>query len=142
MLAFKDQLIGSTHAERIHIVAPASLPLVSADPALLARIVTNLLVNALKYSTPDTAVTVTLTQHGGEIVMSILDHGPGIAPSDLPHIFEKYARMRSGHEDSGSLGLGLHITKRLVEVHGGHIWVESEVDKGSTFSFSLPIAVD
>lgn len=142
MLAFKDQLIESHQGERIRIVAPASLPLVSVDPALLARIFTNLLTNALKYSDPETPVTVTLSQRSGEIVTSVADRGPGIAPSDLPHLFQKYTAVKSQREGSRGLGLGLHITKRLVEAHGGHVWVESELGQGSTFSFSLPIAGD
>lgn len=142
ILSFKDQLVEAHQSERIRIEAPASLPLVSVDPALLARIFTNLLTNALKYSDPDTAVTVTLTQRGDEIVTSVADHGLGIAPSDLPHLFQKYARMRSPSVGAGSLGLGLHITKRLVEAHGGRIWVESTLGQGSTFSFSFPIAGD
>lgn len=140
MLVFKDQLIELNSAKRIRIVAPPSLPPVSVDPALLARILTNLLTNALKYSAPETVVTVALTQRDGEIVTSVADHGPGIAPSDLPRLFQKYFRLGSEREGSAGLGLGLHITKRLVEAHGGRIWVESEVGKGSTFSFSLSIA--
>lgn len=140
LLELEERLTGSLGGERLHVIVPAGLPRVSADPALLERILTNLLTNALKYSPPGSVVTVTLVQHEGEIVTSIVDHGPGIPPSDLPHLFQKYSQIGPRRERGGGLGLGLHITKRLVEAHGGRIWVESQVGSGSTFSFSLPIA--
>ncbi|HEX5417094.1 MAG TPA: PAS domain-containing sensor histidine kinase [Chloroflexota bacterium] len=131
-----------TAAGRIQVVAPARLPPVSADPEALDRVLTNLLTNALKYSTPGTAVTVTLSRRDDEIITAISDHGPGIPPEDLPHLFQKYFRSRTGDGHREGLGLGLYITRRLVEAHGGKIWVTSEVGKGSTFSFSLPIAAE
>jgi NtrC-family two-component system sensor histidine kinase KinB len=126
--------------ERIGVEAPEDFPRALADPARLERVVTNLLSNALKYSEPGEPVTVRLIQADGEIVTAISDHGRGIAPEELPHLLEKYYRAQAGREASGSLGLGLYITKGLVEAHGGRIWVESEVGRGSTFSFSLPVA--
>ena len=67
------------------------------------------------------------------------DRGVGIAPEDLPHIFERFYQVRGGRRAEG-LGLGLHIARMLVEAHGGRIWAESELGKGSTFSFTLPAA--
>lgn len=142
LLELEERLTGAVQGERLHVIVPEDLPRVSADPALLERILINLLTNALKYSPPDSVVTVTLAQRDGEIVTSIADQGPGIPPSALPNLFEKYSRMRPSRERGEGLGLGLHISKRLVEAHGGQIWVESQVGMGSTFSFSLPIAGD
>ena len=68
------------------------------------------------------------------------DEGPGIAPEALPHIFERYYRIASDQQRRGGLGLGLYITKGLTEAMGGRIWLESEVGKGSTFRFTLPLA--
>ena len=140
LLDLKERLVGTMEVERIRIEAPEGLPPVSADPDRLERILVNLLSNALKYSDPGTEVTVTLAQRGGEIATSVTDRGRGIAPEDLPHMFERYYRARAARERREGLGLGLYITKGLVEAHGGRIWVESQVGKGSTFSFALPIA--
>ena len=130
---------GALPWERIRIEAPAGLPPVWADPARLERILVNLLSNALKYSDPGTEVTVRLAHRNGEVVTSVIDRGRGIAPEDQPRLFQRYFRTQAGGEQREGLGLGLYITKMLVEAHGGRIWVESEVGKGSTFSFSLPV---
>jgi len=73
-------------------------------------------------------------------VTSVSDRGPGIPPEDLPKLFQRYARTTVGEDRRDGLGLGLYITRKLVEAHGGRIWVESQVGVGSTFSFSLPVA--
>jgi len=122
---------------RIRLEIPADLPAVSADPGRLERILTNLLTNALKYSPPDTEVIVRAVRTDEEIQVSVTDRGVGIAPEDLPHIFERFYRARGVRKVEG-LGLGLYITKMLVEAHGGRIWVESELGRGSTFYFTLP----
>ena len=74
------------------------------------------------------------------VQVSVTDQGIGIAAKDLPHIFDRFFRVERMRKAEGT-GLGLYITKRLVEAHGGHIRVESEEGKGSTFSFTLPVAV-
>ncbi len=125
---------------RIRLIAPADLPPVRADPDRLERILVNLLSNALKYSWPGTEVTITLSRRAGEVITAIRDRGPGIAPEDLPHIFERFYRVRKGRPRAEGLGLGLYITKGLVEAQRKRIWAESEPGVGSTFSFSLSIA--
>lgn len=119
---------------------PKAYPRVLADPDRLERILTNLLSNALKYSEAESQVVVRLAPSGGEVITSVSDRGYGIAPEELPQLFEKYYRTKTGRESHESLGLGLYITKRLVEAMGGRIWVESQQGAGSTFSFSLPRA--
>ena len=140
MLDLKQRLAGTLETDRIRVEAPEGLPPVTADPDRLERILTNLLSNALKYSAPDTEVTVSLARADGEVITSVTDRGPGIAPEDLPNLFERYYRARPARERREGLGLGLYITRGLVEAHGGRIWVESELGKGSTFSFRLPAA--
>ena len=125
---------------RVRVDLPEGLPPVSADPNRLERILTNLLSNALKYSPPGTEVRVTAEPRDGEVVTSISDQGPGIPPEELPRLFRRYARTAVGEARRDGLGLGLYITRKLVEAHGGRIWVQSQVGVGSTFSFSLPIA--
>lgn len=135
-----ERLAGAFEVERVRIEAPPDLPQVSADPNYLERILTNLLSNALKYSEPCTAVVVALSHGDGEVVTSVTDRGRGISPDDLAHLFERYYRAKTARQRREGLGLGLYIVKGLVEAHGGRIWVESEVGKGSTFSFTLPVA--
>ncbi|OPZ86410.1 MAG: Sensor protein SrrB [bacterium ADurb.Bin429] len=123
-------------ADRVITEVPPNLPAVRADYDRLDRIMTNLLSNALKYST-DT-VRVTVSSRDGEVMVAVRDQGRGIAPDDLSHLFQRFYRAR-GQRKAEVIGLGLYITKLLVEAHGGRIWVESEPGKGSTFFFTLPI---
>jgi signal transduction histidine kinase len=74
------------------------------------------------------------------LVTSVTDRGPGIRPEDLERLFERYRRVGLAQKEGGGLGLGLYITRRLVEAHGGRIWAQSELSVGSTFSFTLPVA--
>jgi len=139
ILEMKDRLPSVMQAERIAVEVPdLPIPAVRADPARLERILTNLLTNALKYSEGEVKVTLGLEE--GQVRMSISDRGRGIAPEELPHLFERFYRTQVGREHRESLGLGLYITKGLVEAHGGRIWVESQPGQGSTFSFTLPVA--
>jgi signal transduction histidine kinase len=125
--------------QRIALDIPADLPPVRADYSRLERILLNLLTNAFKYSTPETPVRLQASRQENEIVITVTDHGRGIAPKDVPHLFERFYRASSERQAEG-IGLGLYITKLLVEAHGGRIWVESEVGKGSTFFLTLPVA--
>ncbi|MGE0642838.1 MAG: ATP-binding protein [Nitrospira sp.] len=114
------------------------LPFVSADIGLIERVLENLIENALRHTPPGGRVTVTLSPSGTRIVTQVGDTGSGIPPNDLPYIFDRYyrgGRKYQGH-DSGA-GLGLAITKRILELHGSSITVHSEVQRGTTFSFAL-----
>jgi len=124
---------------RVSTDLPPDLPPARADYDRLERILLNLLTNAFKYSAAETPVHIRAVQHGNEILIAISDQGCGIAPKDLPHLFQRFFRVE-GERKAEGLGLGLYITKLLVEAQGGHIWVESVVGQGSTFSFTLPVA--
>jgi two-component system sensor histidine kinase ChiS len=121
---------------------PENLPLVKADRPKLRRILLNLLSNALKFTAKGGRVEVRADAEGedGRIRISVSDTGVGIAPDDVDRLFDKYeqTRSRATRGEKGT-GLGLYITKQLVELHGSHITVESELGKGSTFSFTLQI---
>lgn len=127
--------------ERIKVEPAESLPPVLADADRLARVLGNLINNAIKYSPPGSPVTVRFAQAGSEVLTSVVDRGQGIAPEELPHLFQRYYRTRAARSQHEGLGLGLYITKMLVQAHGGRIWVESEPGKGSAFHFSLPAAL-
>jgi len=133
LLHLKERLSGLLQMERVRVEAPEGLPEALADTDRLERILINLLTNALEYSEPGTEITVSLSRRDGEVVTSVTDRGPGIPPKELPNLFQPYRRAPRAR-----LGLGLYITKGLVEAHGGRIWAQSEVGKGSVFSFSLP----
>jgi len=124
---------------RFILQVPEDLPPVQADADRLDRILTNLLTNAQKYSEPGTPVRVRALPQPGEVVISVADQGRGISPEDLPHLFSRFYRAK-GARRADSIGLGLYITRLLVEAHDGRVWVESTPGKGSTFSFTLPTA--
>jgi signal transduction histidine kinase len=111
---------------------------VLADPARVEQILTNLVTNAAKFSPEEAPIEVDVEPEPQEVVISVTDHGIGIPPAKIGRIFEPYYRAERTRREG--LGLGLYITKGLVEAHGGRIWVESEPGKGSTFSFTLPLA--
>ena len=134
-----QRIQGITDETRIDVEMQEKLPPVNADPDRLERILMNLLTNALKYSPPETRVMVRAGRIDAEMVtVSIVDRGAGIAAEDLPFIFERFYQPQRGRM-AGGLGLGLYITKMLVEAHGGRVWVESELGKGSAFHFTLPV---
>jgi signal transduction histidine kinase len=118
-----------------------ALPPVEADRTKLRRILVNLLSNALKFTGKGGGVEVRAAKEEERVRLSISDTGVGIAREDVERLFDKYeqARSRATRGEKGT-GLGLYITKQLVELHGGEIKVDSEPGKGSTFSFTLPIA--
>jgi PAS domain S-box-containing protein len=138
----KQRLATTMDIARVEVVEPEALPPVLADPDRLERILTNLISNALKYSASGTPVTIGFAHEDGRVITSVADRGRGIAPEDLPGLFQRYFRTGTAREEREGMGLGLYITRRLVDAHGGRIWVESELGKGSTFSFSLPVARD
>jgi len=124
---------------RIHLAVADDVPPVLADYDRLDRIFSNLLSNALKYSDPATPIQVCVRRQEGEVVVSISDQGRGIPEDDIPHLFQRFYRAK-GERRAEGIGLGLYITKELVEAHGGNIRVESILGKGSTFTFTLPAA--
>jgi len=107
------------------------------DPLRIERVVSNLVDNALKYTPGSSGIVVRLTGYGGGACVSVIDSGPGLAPSELACIFERYRRAGTAGARPGS-GLGLYVCKRIVEAHGGQIGVESIVGAGSRFYFELP----
>ena len=113
---------------------------VEADRNYLEQILINLLDNAIKYTPEGGKVTISaIEKNQREIQFSIEDNGIGIPKEDIPRIFERFYRVDKGRsQELGGTGLGLSIVKHLVQAHGGRIWVESQLGKGSTFYFTLP----
>ncbi|MDP2729976.1 MAG: ATP-binding protein [Dehalococcoidales bacterium] len=119
---------------------PADLPQVKADAMRLERILYNLLENAVKYSSEESDINIRASSRGGEVVIRITDQGLGISRADQGRLFQVFERLENDIQPPQGLGLGLVVCKHLVEAQEGHIWVESEAGKGSTFCFALPAA--
>lgn len=118
----------------------SSLPKALFDPNRIQQVVDNLVTNAVKFSRPDTAIRIEAGVEGAEIWISVIDQGQGVPEKEMPNLFNPFAKI-SVKPTAGekSTGLGLAIAKRMVEAHGGRIWAESEIGKGSTFTFSIPL---
>ncbi len=114
---------------------PASLPLMEIDPTRIREVLTNLMANALRYTSRSGTVRVTCTHDERAVSIAVVDNGAGIAAQDLPHIFDRFYKSA----DSRGTGLGLAIAKSLVEAHGGAIEAQSERAQGTTIRFTLPI---
>jgi signal transduction histidine kinase len=117
----------------------AGLPSVEVDTKRIEQVLANMLMNALNHTPSGGTVTVSVSPDRDGVLVSVADTGEGIAPEHLPHIFERFYRADNARSrKAGGAGLGLAIAKQMVELHGGRIRVESEVGKGSRFSFTLP----
>jgi signal transduction histidine kinase len=122
---------------------PDDLPRIWADPQRAEQVFTNLISNAHRYTPEGGEVTIAARMNGNRVSVSITDTGIGIRPEDQSRIFERFVRVqRGGARPQGSTGLGLAITRALVELHGGTISVKSELGEGSTFTAELPAVND
>lgn len=131
--------IDDTRARRVTVEpGGGSSCVVLGDTSRLERVVANLLSNALKYSAEDAPVTIRVAGIGDEVELVVVDRGIGIAPEGVTKLFERYYRTPNGKFHASGLGLGLYITRLIVEAHGGRIEVSSELGKGSSFTLILP----
>jgi two-component system sensor histidine kinase BaeS len=120
---------------RLRVEMPDDLPLVELDPLRIRQVLGNLVANALRYAPPGSEVLIAGQRGSDRVTLSVVDHGPGIAPEVLPHIFDRFAKSA---ESRGS-GLGLAIARRLVETHGGTIRAERPAEGGTAIRFELPL---
>ena len=116
---------------------PANLPALRLDPLLFRRVLENLLGNAIKFSPPGKEVRFEVWNDEREVRFAVQDQGPGIQPEDVPHLFEFFYRGKSASGQPG-FGLGLATVKRILDSHGGRVWVESSPGQGASFYFTLP----
>jgi PAS domain S-box-containing protein len=133
----RERLRGAVAVERLRLDLPEGLPPALADPPRLERILVNLITNALKYSPADAEAVLSAEERDGQVRISVRDRGAGIAPDELPRLFQRFYRSPAATRQEG-LGLGLYITRLLVEAQGGRIAAESEPGRGSVFHVTLP----
>jgi signal transduction histidine kinase len=124
---------------QVALAANSGVDLVMGDERRSRQVIFNVLSSAVKFTPAGGAVDVRATQVNGEVRVSVTDTGPGIAAEDHERIFEEFLQTESGVEQREGTGLGLALSKRLVVLHGGRIWVDSEPGEGSTFVFTLPV---
>jgi signal transduction histidine kinase len=123
---------------RVAFVADPVVDVVDGDERRIKQVIFNLLSNAVKFTPAGGEIDVSATWVIGEVRVSVADTGPGVAPEDRDRIFEEFQQSETGVGLREGTGLGLALSKRFVELHGGRIWVESELGRGSTFTFALP----
>jgi signal transduction histidine kinase len=123
---------------RVALDADPEVDVVDGDERRIKQVIFNLLSNAVKFTPSGGEVGVSATRVNGEVRVSVADTGPGIAPEDRVRVFEVFQQTETGVGHREGTGLGLALSKRFVELHGGRIWLESEVGRGSTFTFALP----
>ncbi|SDK78309.1 PAS domain S-box protein [Natronorubrum texcoconense] len=126
-------------AETSTEITATELPTVEGDASQLRQVFQNLIINAIEYSEDIPQVEISAERSGDQWIVSIRDEGIGIDPDETDRIFEVFQRLHSRETHAGT-GIGLALCRRIVERHGGEIWVDSEPDQGSTFSFTLPAA--
>ena len=128
--------VGRAHEElTCELSFPEDLPRPYVDPGKVAQVLTNLVENAAKYGDPR-GVTVSASSATGTVTLAVTDHGPGLPAAELPQVFTKFFRRELARPDGA--GLGLWLSRRLVEAHGGRLTVESEPGRGTTFRLTLP----
>ena len=142
-IKLRDQLRILADKHELEINVPRNLPIINIDEIRIGEVITNLVENAASYSEEGTRITLEAQATEDEIIISITDEGIGIPAQHIDKIFDRFYRLEAGvARRRGGTGLGLSICKVIVEEHGGRIWAESELGKGTKFSFSLPIAED
>jgi signal transduction histidine kinase/FixJ family two-component response regulator len=131
------QGVAESQGVKLDIELDKGLPLVNGDPVRLRQMVGNLLDNAIKYTPEGGTVRVQAEAEGGQVILRVIDNGPGIPPADQPYLFDKFFRASNIPDDMPGTGLGLSIVKSIVDNHGGRIWVDSKLGEGTTFTVVL-----
>ena len=137
----RRRFVGGGHMDNLHIELASNLPLVMADKRRIVQVLSNLLSNAAGYSPEGAMIMVTAVQQGVHVAVSVTDEGRGIPAEQMPQLFRKFSRAQGADPGSGmdGAGLGLAISKGIVEAHGGRIWAESDgPGLGARFTFTLP----
>jgi signal transduction histidine kinase len=137
------RILANAKSIEVKLNLPISIPIIYIDQSRMKQVLTNLITNAIKYSFSHTVILLSVRVFDKEIWISVKDQGQGIPVNEMNRLFKDFSRT-SVKPTAGekSIGLGLAITRRIIEAHGGIIWVDSEIGKGSTFTFSIPISIE
>jgi signal transduction histidine kinase len=133
-----DRFSTQTTTHKITVSFPEGYPIIFADESRLEQVFYNLISNAIKYS-PQGEITISGRIRGEEVVVCISDEGKGIHPDDLPHVFDRFYRGPDTERNTQGAGLGLFLTRAIIEAHQGRIWVDTSYADGARICFSLPI---
>ena len=126
-----------TSKHKIIVNFPDDFPIVLADEIRLEQVISNLISNAIKYSSRG-EIHISGQVRPDIVIVCVSDQGPGIAPEDIPHVFDRFYRAPDMARNTKGAGLGLFLTRSIIEAHHGHIWVDTESGKGARICFSLP----
>jgi signal transduction histidine kinase len=132
-----EAMIDAGHAQRTQIVGPVGDTVMVVDRDRIKQVMLNLITNAAKFSPDGSPIYVGVEPRDDEVIVSVTDQGPGIEPDEMGLLFERFSRLSTTIRRPGS-GIGLYVSRMIVELHGGRIWAEGEPGRGATFSFALP----
>jgi PAS domain S-box-containing protein len=127
-----------TDKHRIEVDFPSDFPCIMVDEERLNQVINNLISNAVKYSTEGGKIIIRGKVRREDVLICVIDEGPGIAKGDIPHVFDRFYRSSDAAQKTKGAGLGLYLAKAVVEAHGGNIWIENQAEKGTSICFTLP----
>jgi signal transduction histidine kinase len=133
-----EAMIDAGYAQRTEIVGPVGDSVVSLDRDRIKQVLLNLITNAAKFSADGSPILVGVEPDDQEVVVSVTDRGPGIQPDEMNLLFERFSRLSTTVRRTPGSGIGLYVSRMIIELHGGRIWAESKPGEGATFSFALP----
>jgi K+-sensing histidine kinase KdpD len=133
-----ERLSVQTELHRIVVDLPSHFPIIMADENRLEQVMSNLISNAIKYATRGGEIRISGQVRSEQVIICISDQGPGIAPQDIPHVFDRFYRSVSASRTTKGAGLGLYLARAVIEAHGGRIWVDPKPGEGARICFSLP----
>ena len=137
-LAARFAPAGQSRNIKVNVDYAEGLPLVQIDAALIERAVANLIDNAMRYTPEGSVVMLSARAEGSSVALTVADSGPGIAPQDLPHVFERFFQGSRHREGRGHAGLGLAIVRRVAQLHGGTVQAANQASGGAAFTIALP----
>jgi signal transduction histidine kinase len=133
-----ERMQTQTTRHQIRVDFPEDFPVIVADENRLEQVISNLIGNAIKYA-PEGEIRVSGSVRPDSVIVCVSDEGPGIAPEDVPHVFDRFYRAPDMARQTKGAGLGLYLTRAIIEAHNGQIWVDSAPGHGARICFSLPI---